>query len=188
MKRTLLSLAFVAIAISSLALGYTYYSEYHRPGILEKPKMQVVGLQAGTKLVAPDTQVVYEREYQRCHHTVISGFQDTSKIIGRDIEALRQIFPSKDGYTISFSDNVLIIHQLVNDWCPQEKGYFRLKEYQGRVAVYTGEAENEVLTRVTAIRMNLLPPEIQQAINNGEYHFNDQATLNDTLENLDEYL
>lgn len=186
MKKRIFTLGFIALALISLVMGYSMNSHYRRD-LLQKPQKTVTKMQAN-EVVTPDTRIIYEKEYQRCHHTIISGFDNKARIMGWDAGALKQGFKKNDGYSISFRDNTLVIHQLVNELCPQDQGQFKLKEYNGLIAVYTGAEENEILLRVTAIKLKLLPPAVQQDIRSGKYIFDNEAKLNDTLENLDEYL
>ena len=70
-----------------------------------------------------------------------------------------------------------------------DKEKCRLKEYKGRIAVYQGpHHEEDVLMRVTEIRIDSLPDQVKQSLKNGEYEFDNMERLNDALENLDEYL
>jgi hypothetical protein len=88
------------------------------------------------------------------------------------------MYPEDQGYTVSLRNDTLIIHQLVNDFCPQDQKTFRLKEYKGLVAVYSGPVENEALIRITAIRVEFLPLEVQQSLKDGKYEFKSEAALN----------
>lgn len=66
---------------------------------------------------------------------------------------------------------------------------YRLKEYQGRVAIYQGpDSSNDKLLRVTNLPMASLPEDIQEKIRQGSYEFTSEEALNDALENFDEYL
>jgi len=86
------------------------------------------------------------------------------------------------------TNGTLVIRQAIDDWTPEDKQKCRLKEYQGMVAIYIGpDAEHDILMKVTAIRFDSLPVSIKEAIRNGEYEFQNEAEVNDALENLDEY-
>lgn len=187
MKKKLLTWSFVTLAIASLITGYSFSSHF-RHNILQKPPKTVVGIEAAKQVVAQDTRIIYEKEYLKCHHSLVTGFDDKKKIVGLDYPGLKKYFKADKGYSVSFNENTLIIHQSINDYCPEDQGQFKLKEHRGYVAVYTGAEENEILLRVTAIRLNLLPANIQRDIRQGKYCFQDEANLNDTLENLDEYI
>jgi hypothetical protein len=143
----------------------------------------------GSQLINNDTNIIYEREYLRSQVVVISGFGDKQAIINHGIEEIRNIYTSEQGYTIYFQDNNLIIHQKIDDWTPEDKQKFRLKEYKGHLAVYQGpDAENDVMIRITSLQFSKMPADIQAAISAGKYEFKSEEELNDALENLDEYL
>jgi len=187
MGKRLVTWSFIALALFSMAMGYTFNS-YIREHILQKPPKTVAKFEIKHQTVGEDTRIIFEKEYRRCGHVVVSGFNYRNKIIGLDNEGLKQYFKTAEGYAISFADNTLIIHQTINNYCPDDQEQFKLKEHGGYIAVYTGAEENEILLRVTAIKLDLLPEKIQKDIRSGKYTFQDEATLNDTLENFDEYI
>lgn len=187
MGKRFLTGTFIALAILSMAAGYGF-NTYIREHILQKPPQNVAKIEIKRQIVREDTRIIYEKEYSRCGHVVIGGFNYRDKIMGLDSEGLKEYFPTEDGFVVSFADNILIIHQNINDYCPNDQQQYKLKEHGGYVAVYTGADENEILLRVTAVKLKLLPEAIQQDIRNGKYTFQDEETLNDTLENLDEYI
>lgn len=187
MKRGITSWGFVILAVTSLIAGYIFSTHYQH-SFLHKPPNMTVKVQTEKLVVNPQTRIIYEKEYLKCNHVIVSGFNDKQKILGMDIEGLKKYFKAGQGCELSFSQNTLIVHQTVNDYCPQDQGQFKLKEHQGYVAVYTGAEENEILLRVTAIPVKLLPANIQEDIRSGKYCFQDEAALNDILENFDEYI
>lgn len=155
---------------------------------VSKEKKPVVEISHKTKTVTPNTPIVYEREYTKCGHTVISSFEHSKDLEGKDLASIRRKYSPDQGYLINWKGDTLLIKQQIDGFCPQDKGSYRLKEYQGMVAVYRGVEEEEVLERVTVIRMDLLPAAIQKDIRAGKFEFGDKNALNDALENLDEYL
>jgi len=187
MGKRLLTGTFIALAILSMAAGYGF-NTYIREHILQKPPQNVAKIEIKRQIVREDTRIIYEKEYSRCRHFVIGGFNYRDKIMGLDSQGLKEYFPAAEGFVVSFADNILIIHQNINDYCPNDQQQYKLKEYDGYVAVYTGAEENEILLRVTTIRLKQLPESVQRDIRYGKYAFQDEETLNDTLENLDEYI
>lgn len=182
--KKLLSVRLVVVFMAILILGGLAYILGAEMGE-RKPVAQV---QVQVPVVTGDTQIIFEQEYRKCRHVVISRFQNEKDLIGKDIKTIRQEYPPANGYRISWQQDTLTIHQMVDDWCPEDKAHFRLKEYRGMVAVYSGPPGEDVLERVTRIPMKVLPAQVQKAIRNGEYEFTDQEVMNDALENLDEYL
>jgi len=105
------------------------------------------------------------------------------------LSELKNVFRSSDGYQLTLQDETLTIRHRLDDWCPKDKNMYRLKEYQGRVAIYQGpDPDNDKLLRVTDLPVSAFPQEIQDKIRAGSYEFTSEEALNDALENLDEYL
>jgi hypothetical protein len=150
-----------------------------------KSAIQAKGTELRLDAVTP---VVMEKEYLRSHKVLISDFEYKQDIIDHSLDEIRAKYTEVNGFTISFKDNSLIIHQTIDDWSPEDKAKYRLKEFRGMVAIYIGpDGENDSLQRVTAIRFATLPSEIKEAIEQGRYEFNSEEAVNDALENLDEY-
>ncbi|MDD3853620.1 MAG: BofC C-terminal domain-containing protein [Syntrophomonadaceae bacterium] len=179
----------IAVLLISGITGYyiaTIYRELQAGAVEEKPVMQI---KEPDKIVNPDTQIIFEQQFSRCSHIVISEFKEREKVIGKNIAQLRALYPFKNGYQVNFKDNTLTIYQVVDGWCPQEEQRCRLKDYKGRIAIFQGpDAENDVLKRVTNLYTDQLPEETKNKILQGEYEFENMEQLNDALENFDEYL
>jgi len=177
---------FIALALVSMVIGYRYSTQL-KQGISQKPEKTSAMIEKSVGVVTPDTRIIYEKEYQECGHTVVSGYSQRDKLMGLDSRGLNDYFKKSQGYSVSLVDNIMVIHQTISNKCPEEQNEFKIKEYRGYIAVYTGAEENEILLRVTSIRAEMLPENIQRDIRAGKYSFQDEAKLNDTLENLDEY-
>lgn len=178
-------LAYLSIMmISGVLCGFIVSGVYND---INKEKKPVLEISHKEKTVTPDTPIIYERVYTKCGHTVISSFEHQG-LLGEDLVFIQRKYSLDKGYQINWKGDTLVIKQKIDGFCPQDKGSYRLKEYQGMVAVYRGVEEEEVLERVTAIRMDLLPAAVQQDIKAGKYEFGDKDALNDALENFDEYL
>ena len=135
-----------------------------------------------------ETPVILEKEFLRSHKVIISEFENRLDIIGSTLDEIRARYSTENGFFINFTNGTLVIRQAIDDWTPEDKQKCRLKEYQGMVAIYIGpDAEHDILMKVTAIRFDSLPVSIKEAIRNGEYEFQNEAEVNDALENLDEY-
>ena len=164
-----------------LSLGLSFYNLSERKPIAEVQPVQ--------SRVDSNTQVIYEREYQRCGHVIISEFPNTIELIGKTVDEIKQLYSAEHGYVIRSEGNTITLRQTVNDWCPEEYEKTRLKEYQGYLAVYKGpDKAHDELIRVTSIRIEALPDEIAAAVRQGQYEFESEASLNDALESLDEYM
>jgi len=179
-----------AVLIVSFGIGYAVGYIYHNLNISDSEQKPVIEVEEKEDiLIKEDCSVVYEREYKRCGHVIISEFNDRQNLIGKNLKEIRKIYTQENGYSVSMHNDSLVIRQVVDDWCPEDKRKCRLKEYKGMVAVYKGpDSKNDKLLRVTSIRMDMLPDKIQEAIREGKYEFKDEQFLNDALENLDEYL
>ena len=173
------------VMIAGVFCGFIVSGVYND---INKEKKPVLEISHKAKTVTPNTPIVYEKEYTKCGHTVISSFEHIKDLVGKDLVSIQRKYSLDQGYLINWKADTLVIKQKIDEFCPQDKGSYRLKEYQGRVAVFRGVEEEEVLERVTAIRMDLLPAVIQKDIRAGKYEFKDKDALNDTLENFDEYL
>ncbi|NLB88082.1 MAG: hypothetical protein GX790_02475 [Syntrophomonadaceae bacterium] len=179
----------ISVLLIFFGLGYlaaNLYNHWTTPNVTQKP---VVDIKEKRDVIDENTQVIYEQDYLKCGHTIISEFSDRQILEGKTLDQVKKIFTTENGYTLEFNYNTLIVHQDINDWCEADKNKCRLKEFQGRVAVYKGpDSKNDRLEKVTNIYMSSLPVEIQEKIRRGEWEFNDIDSVNDALENLDEYL
>ncbi len=188
MKRYGLGMLGIGLLLASFYMGYLYAGIQSDSRIVKLQEKPVLGVEEKEKVFDSDSQIVFEQKYQRCGHVVVSDFAYREEIAGKTLEEIRKLFRPENGYSINMEDDTLLIHQLVDDWCPQDKEKCRLKEYRSRVAVYKGpDKDNDSLEKLTGIFMNSLPEDIQKAIRDGQYEFKDEESLNDALENLDEY-
>lgn len=189
MNRQLKGWLSISVLLIFFGLGYlaaNLYNHWNTPNVTQKP---VADIKEKRNIINEDTQIVYEQEYLKCGHIIISEFNDRQILEGKTIDQVKKIFTAANGYTLEFENNTLIVHQDIDDWCNADKNKCRLKEFQGRVAVYIGpDQNNDRLEKVTNIYMSSLPAEIQEKIRQGEWEFNDIDSVNDALENLDEYL
>jgi len=174
----------------SLALGAYLADIYSNLEIKRAESMEKAVVQnIEKKTIKYDDVIILEQRFTKCGHIIIASFENRDDIIGKSLEELRKQYTAENGYQLSYEQNTLIIKQKIDDWCPVDKEKCRLKEYKGRIAVYKGpNNEQDVLMRVTEIKIGSLPEDIRQAIENGEYEFQNMERLNDVLENLDEYL
>ncbi len=174
----------------SFGLGYMLasFEPVNKPAVPGQNK-PVLGVEQEKNIVEEDTEIIFEQEYLRCHHLVISSFPNQDKLRGKSLNELKQEYSAEKGYTLTMANNTLTIRQEIEDWCPAEKEKCRLKEYQGRLAVYKGpDLSSDTLLRVTEIKIEMLPSGIADDIKQGNYEFDNEAALNDALENLDEYI
>lgn len=177
------------ILLFTFMLGYGLAYVAQNKGIwygAKKPAMQISNVE---RRIQKDTPIIYEREYERSGKVVVSDFPYKEDIIGKNLTEIRKKYSTANGFTISWQEKTLMIHQHMEDWSPSDKNKLRLKEYRGMLAVYQGPTEdNDRLLRVTAIKFKTLPTQIQESIREGQYEFKDEQALNDALENMDEYI
>lgn len=182
----LLIFLFLSLALGSFLANIYSNLDMKKAESTEKPVIRQNTEDVSVKI---DDAIILEQEFSKCKHVIIAPFKDRQDLIGKRITDIKQQYTAKNGYQVSYHQNTLTIHQAIDDWCSVDKEKCRLKEYKGRVAVFQGpDAENDVLMRVTEIKIESLPDHIIDAIKKGEYEFENMERLNDALENLDEYL
>ena len=179
----------LGVLLAGFSVGYILANLYRSYDAVPQQQKPVLQVQEMIVRIDSKTPVVFEKEYLRSDKVVISDFQEQKNLIGLTVEEIRKKYTEKHGFRVVYEDGSLLINQVVNDWCPDDKDRCRLKSYRGFLAIYRGPSKEEnILLRVTALRMETLPPRIQQAVNDGTYEFASESELNDALENLDEYL
>lgn len=172
---------------AGMGTGYYFRAEW-LPITGSREQKPAIQNQAAQPRVDIATPIVLEKEYSRSGEVITADFENKEDIIGCTLDEIRSKYTSANGFTINLKEGTLVIHQVVDDWSPQDKAKCRLKEYRDMVAVYTGpDSQNDSLLKVTAIRFSSLPLEIREGIVQGKYEFENEAALNDALENLDEY-
>jgi hypothetical protein len=178
-------LVLLGLAMAGLAMGIYFAGSGDDSGpATRKPAINTIDSRP-----IKDDNIVLERKYLRCGHTIISAYDGGKDLRGKTLSEIKTLFKYQDGYTVSFDNDRLIIRETVDEWCPRDKERCRLKEYKGMLAVYQGpEPENDTLLRVTSIKMSALPAAVQTGVREGKYEFETEEALNDALENLDEYL
>jgi hypothetical protein len=143
---------------------------------------------AEAPVITERTDVYFTQEYLRSEVTVVSGLPGKEALLGKRREEIETLYPAAEGYSVAFDGRTLQVKQQIDDWAPSDKLKYRLKVYQDWLAVYQGpDAEQDVLVRVTGIRLDSLPEDVQAQVANGSYEFLTQAELNDVLENFDEF-
>jgi hypothetical protein len=188
MRKYGLYIIMLAALMISFGLGYMLAPTQPVNKPVPGQNKTLMGVETEKEVIDGKSQVKLEQEYSRCQHLLVSDFPDRDRLLGKSLEEIRQLFTVDNGYTVTMEGSILTIHQRIEDWCPDDKKKCRIKEYQGRLAVYQGpDADNDILLRVTQIKMESLPASIAEDIKQGLYEFDSQEALNDALENLDEY-
>lgn len=173
--------------IVSLGLGFVISDALRTDGGNKQQKPAIQAQSAELRLDA-ETPIILEKEYLRSHKMLISDFEYKQDIIGHTLDEVRAKYTEANGFVVSLKDGSLLIHQTIDDWSPEDKAKYRLKEFRGMLAIYSGpDSQNDSLLRVTAIRFSTLPLDIREAIGQGKYEFANENAINDALENLDEY-
>lgn len=174
----------LVLAIAGLTMGIYYNLGTDSRQVARKPVTYTV-----ESKVIDNANIVMEKEYMRCGHTIISDWDNKEDLAGKTLDEVKSLYSPREGFRVSLKNNVLTIHATVDDWCPRDKQRCRLKEYQGMLAVYQGpDLDNDFLLRVTSIKINSLPEAVQSSVRQHKYEFETPEALNDALENLDEYL
>lgn len=177
------------ILLLTFLVGYGLAYVVQNKDILTHSKKPAMNISNVERKVQKNTPVIFEKEYQYSAKVIASEFPYKEEINGKNLTEIRRTYSSANGFSVYWQGDALLVHQHVNDWSPGDKNRLRLREYKGMVAVYQGpDKEHDKLLRVTAIRFNTLPLQIQQAIRQGQYEFKDEQALNDALENMDEYI
>ena len=188
MKKSKLGVFLILTLLASFALGYSISYLIQNPkiwSISQKPTVNTVSLE---RRIHGDTAIVWEREYVRSSKMQVSDFTEKEKILGKTLTEIKRLYNEENGFKVFWENQTLVIHQRINDWTPEEKTKLRLKVFQDRVAVYQGpDGDHDSLLKITGIVYSRLPEQIRQDIQTGKYEFADEQSLNDALENLDEY-
>jgi len=188
MRKSKLGAFLILTLLASFALGYSisYLIQNQKIwNISQKPTVNTVSLE---RRIHGDTAIVWEREYVRSSKMQVSDFTDKEKILGKTLTDIKKLYNDENGFKVFWENQTLVIHQRINDWTPEDKTKLRLKVFQDRVAVYQGpDGKHDTLLKITGIVCSRLPAQIRQDIQNGKYEFVDEQSLNDALENLDEY-
>jgi len=173
--------------IASISLGISVFEALRIDGGHGQQKPAIQAKSTELKMDAA-TPVILEKEFLRSQKVVISDFEYKQDIIGNSLEQIQAKYTVANGFSITFKDGSLVIHQKIDDWTPEDKAKCRIKQYRGMVAIYAGpDANSDSLQRVTAINFSTLPVKIREAIEQGKYEFSNMEAINDALENLDEY-
>ena len=139
-------------------------------------------------VIESDTPVIFQQVYVKSRDMVTGLLPEQQTLIGKTLEEINRFYPEERGYNVQFADQALTIRQRIDDYSPQDKQKYRLKPYQGLVAIYQGASpEEDVLQRVTSVRCDMLPPEVQEKLSAGAYEFDDVSRMNDVLMNFDEW-
>lgn len=187
MSRRMMGMIIGLGLLTSLGIGIVVFDVLRDENSNKQQKPAIQAKSAELRLDAA-TPIILEKEYLRSHKVLISDFDYKQDIIGNSLDEIRAKYTEANGFVITFKDSSLVIHQTIDDWSPEDKAKYRLKEFRGMVAIYVGpNSEADSLQRVTAIRFSTLPLDIREAIVQGKYEFNNEEAVNDALENLDEY-
>jgi hypothetical protein len=187
MRKSKLGVFLILTLLASFALGYSisYFVQNHNWNIAKKPTVNTVSQEPR---IQGDTAIVWEKEYVRSSKMQVSDFTDKEKILGKTLTDIKKLYNADNGFKVFWDNQTLVIHQRVDDWTQEDKAKLRLKVFQDRVAVYQGpDKEHDNLLKVTGITYSKLPDQIKKDIQAGKYEFMDEQSLNDALENLDEY-
>lgn len=174
---------------------------------LLKPGMPVfhLGLAQTNKITAATT-VRQENSYLCKDIELIYQGPASRDIIGLAGEDLDKKFPAGAGWTVELrEDGLLVLNHSLDEFCSRHKNYRHLGLYRNVLAIYQGPLgyDQKLLRLEDNKRIENLPPDLrgklEMAVNYGslneaqrdnlrkELEFIDETSLNNALENLDEY-
>lgn len=140
--------------------------------------------------VTTETPVVLEKTYTKCGHTITSEYEQQDRLTGKSLMEIQQEFSDGEGCLVwtDEENGTLMIHQQVDDWCPEDLKRVHLGLFKGHVAVFRGPAgSNDELLRITGIKAERLPEQLRQTLESGTLEYDSEDEANFVLENLDEF-
>ena len=182
--------ALFALGLGCLLLEYDLRHDGLMPLVVgeKKPLSAAAPSEPDIPVIRGDTAVIFEQVYLKSEDMVTGALPEQHTLIGKTLEDIYRFYPKERGYDVKYSDNALTIRQKIDDFSPRQKQKYRLKIYQNLVAVYQGpDREQDILQRVTSIRVSVLPPDVQEKLKNGFYEFDSAEQLQDVLMNFDEW-
>ena len=187
MNRNVIGMLMGVVVVAGLGMGFYFLGDSLNIVGLREQKPAIQNQNAEPRIDS-QTPVVLEKEYSRSAKIIITEFENKQDIIGYTLDEIRSKYTSTNGFSLILKDGTLVIHQVINDWSPDDKAKCRLKEYREMLAIYLGpDSQNDSLLKVTAIRFSTLPANVRESIQQGKYEFENEEAVNDALENLDEY-
>lgn len=167
--------------LNSLAQTWAAYSAAGNMGGLKQP--------AGAAAITPSTEVIREYHYKWCGHNETGKATKDLMLVGLTAEQLHRLYPASEGWEVEFvKPDRLVLRLYLEELCPADTMKRHLGEVDGRVAIFIGPSHYRgALEKMTSIRLSDLPVEWQELISQGTLEFGDVETLNQALDNLDEY-
>ena len=124
MKNRRILAYFSMVMIAGVLCGFILSGVYHDINQDKKPALEI---SSKAKTVTPNTPIVYEKEYTKCGHTVMSSFENSQDLVGKELVCIQRKYSPAQGYSISWQGDTLVIKQQIDEFCPQDKGSYRLK-------------------------------------------------------------
>lgn len=140
-------------------------------------------------IVEGQNLVIQEQAFTRCRHIVTSVYPDANKLSGKNLNELKEMLPYEKGYLIwQEEDGSLIIHQRVEDWCPEDREKVHIGILNDYVTVFRGPGgiDDEII-RTTKIKAATIPHKLKQTMEAGILEFGSEEQADFVLDNLDEY-
>lgn len=201
---TWLGISFVVVI---MVAGIFYLALNFFVAPLLKPGLAVFNLGlAETDRVSATTTIRQENSYLCNDVELIYQGPVSGELTGLTREDLNKKYPSGEGWTVDFrGDGLVVINHTLDDFCSRHKNYRHLGLYRNVLAVYQGPLgyDDKLLGLEERKRLEQLPSDLREklemAANYGnlneiqrdalrsELEFPDETSLNNALENLDEY-
>ena len=183
-----LVLAFFALFLGGVLLEYDLDGKFFPSAAERKPLAAQEEKQPEIPVIRGDTAITFQKLYVKSQETVSGALPERNTLNGKTLADIYRFYPPERGYEVRYADNALVIRQRVDDFSPRQKEKYRLKAYQEWVAIYQGaSAQSDVLQKVTSVRWESLPPDVQEKLKNGSYEFDTIEQVNDVLMNFDEW-
>lgn len=196
----------MVLVVAVAAVIYVSLDLFHNPEL--KPVFNMIESVAGhpvNPVIKQYTTVVKINEYTCGDSEVYYRGPAPAELIGLDHSRLQMQFPENEGWSVENRGDEVVITRKVDGLCGMHKEYRHLGLYNGRLAVFQGPlGYDAVLLRVEEnISLEALPESMLSQLDKAKNYnnldqneqlelkntieFSDENTMNNVLENLDEY-
>lgn len=125
--------------------------------------------------------VHFVTEYAKCGHRVA---QEAKELAPRE---LWQLVDEGEGFKIEETGDGVLVISTEYALCPTDAEKRTLGIAEDYLAIYKGPAAKGELEKITQIRVDELPEEWRKLLAQGTLEFDDETSLLEALDSLDEY-
>lgn len=178
-KKPLVRHIFIAFITVILVLGISY---------LRIPDItRYVNFNFSAATLEIKTKIEFYKLYNGCGHLIKQREYETL-LNELDKMELHTRYPAEAGWDINYKGNTVKLVQRVEGFCPIDKEIRHLGVKEGFLTIFIGPAYLDgPIKKITNIRIDSLPVELQQKIYNRSLEFSSEAELLEALDSLDEY-